>query len=337
MEVGIEAVGHRLLTEGAPTRAGWLHDRSVPFDPQRPLVSVNYGPVAATPALPDHGGRAILTAMTIAATADAVLDTPLALSAGPIAAYRRDGCVRLPGVLPAEILPTWKSCFAALVAANRPALPPMAERSTYHQAFLQVINLWRGDAAARRFVLARRLASIARQLLGAPGVRIYHDQALFKEAGGGHTPWHYDAHYWPLDGARTVTAWVPLQAVPSAMGPLAFALGSARLARHESDLDIDISDDSERLAAQRLADLPYDVQPYAAGDVSFHSGECFHRADGNHTDGMRAVMTVIYHASDARVVAPRNRAQGRDIEQWLPGCQPGDVAATEMNPLVDGI
>lgn len=55
------------------------------------------------------------------------------------------------------------------------------------------------------------------------GVRLYHDQALYKEAGGGPTPWHADQYYWPLTTDRIVTAWIPLQPVSADMGPLAFA------------------------------------------------------------------------------------------------------------------
>lgn len=54
-------------------------------------------------------------------------------------------------------------------------------------------------------------------------MRLYHDQALYKEAGGGPTPWHADQYYWPLTTDRVVTAWVPLQPVSPDMGPLAFA------------------------------------------------------------------------------------------------------------------
>jgi len=43
------------------------------------------------------------------------------------------------------------------------------------------------------------------------GVRIYHDQALNKEPGGGYTPWHCDGYYWPLQSDKILTAWVPLQ------------------------------------------------------------------------------------------------------------------------------
>ena len=40
------------------------------------------------------------------------------------------------------------------------------------------------------------------RLLQTPGVRMYHDQALYKEAGGGYTPWHVDQFYWPLDDGQ---------------------------------------------------------------------------------------------------------------------------------------
>ena len=43
------------------------------------------------------------------------------------------------------------------------------------------------------------------------GVRVYHDQALNKEPGGGYTPWHCDGYYWPVKSEKIVTAWVPLQ------------------------------------------------------------------------------------------------------------------------------
>ena len=50
---------------------------------------------------------------------------------------------------------------------------------------------------------------------------LYHDQALFKEPGGGPTPWHQDQYYWPFDTDKTITMWMPLVEV----GPVA---GAAR-------------------------------------------------------------------------------------------------------------
>ncbi len=58
--------------------------------------------------------------------------------------------------------------------------------------------------------MSRRLAKVAADLLGVENVRIYHDQALFKEPGGGPTPWHQDQYYWPIDTDKTITMWMPL-------------------------------------------------------------------------------------------------------------------------------
>ena len=117
----------------------------------------------------------------------------------------------------------------------------MDQRTTYQKAFLQIMNIWTKDELVQEFVFGQRLA---RHRGGADGdardVRLYHDQALYKEPGGGFTPWHADQYYWPFASAHSVTAWVPLQAVPMEMGPVAFAAGS-----HALDLgrDLEISDD----------------------------------------------------------------------------------------------
>ncbi len=61
------------------------------------------------------------------------------------------------------------------------------------------------------------------QLFGVKNVRLCHDQALIKEAGGGITPWHQDAMYWPLDGTKCITMWMPLVDITTDMGVLTFA------------------------------------------------------------------------------------------------------------------
>lgn len=56
-------------------------------------------------------------------------------------------------------------------------------------------NLWQHSERAHELVFSRRLAQIAAELLRVDGVRLYHDQALYKEPGGGITPWHADQYY----------------------------------------------------------------------------------------------------------------------------------------------
>lgn len=49
---------------------------------------------------------------------------------------------------------------------------------------------------------------------------------------------------------------------------------------------------------------------------------------------MRKVMTIIYHAMDARVIEPDSQSRRDDMERWLRGLKPGDLAASHLNPLV---
>jgi len=210
---------------------------------------------------------------------------------------------------------------------------PLAERSTYHKAFLQVTNIWTRSDVARELVFAPRLARIATELLGTRGVRLYHDQALYKEPGGGITPWHADGYYWPLSGELTVTAWIPFQDTPVEMGPLAFASGSHTFPALR---DLAISDDSERVIdeAMERERFPYVQEPFALGDVSFHYGLTFHRAPANLSDRPRRVMTVIYMDRDIEVAEPANENQRGDLEAWLPGARVGETPDGPLNPVL---
>ena len=211
---------------------------------------------------------------------------------------------------------------------------PIEERGTYGKAFIQVPNLWRHDARAAQFTLARRFASVAAQLLGVPSVRLYHDQALFKEAGGGRTPWHQDQPYWPLDTNKTVTMWMPLVDVAPEVGTMTFASGSHQL----GDLGAYVpSDDSDDVFGKLIDDKGLELHTYGplkAGDTTWHNGWMLHHAPQNPTGVLRAVMTVIYMADGTRVTEPTSKEQAVDKKYWLPGTDAGDLAATELNPIV---
>ncbi len=261
------------------------------------------------------------------------LDAPFILPADAVARYRRDGCIKLKQVLSEAAIARFQPIFQRLVAERARNLPPLAERDTYGKAFQQIMNLWIAEESVRPFVLSRRLARIAAELMEVDGVRLYHDQALFKEPGGGATPWHADQHYWPLDTDRTITAWIPLQATPLEMGPLAFSLGSQRT---DFGRELPISDQSEAEIGRRLklSDLPILETGYDLGEVSFHSGWCFHRAGGNRTTRPREVMTIIYFADGTRLAEPVTRYHRHDRDSWLPGSVVGQPIATRLNPLI---
>ena len=210
---------------------------------------------------------------------------------------------------------------------------PMEERDTYGKAFLQIMNIWTRSALVKEIVFSKRLAKLAADLMGVDGVRMYHDQALFKEPGGGHTPWHADQYYWPLANDNTVTAWIPLQETGLELGPVEFSAKSQQL---QEGRTLKISDDSETIIQKKLTlnDFKKVVEPFETGEVSFHSGWVFHRAGANSTKSMRKVMTVIYMDKDMRLKAPTNDNQQADWDTWCPGAVVGELIDTPLNPIL---
>jgi ectoine hydroxylase-related dioxygenase (phytanoyl-CoA dioxygenase family) len=262
------------------------------------------------------------------------INRPITLDAAYRDAYERDGFVKIKGVFDARVLAYYGQHISAEVVRRNTLLDPIEERDTYHKAFLQITNLWCRNEIAYEFVFGKRLASIAAQLLDVERVRLYHDQALYKEPGGGITPWHADQFYWPLSSDRTITAWVPLQATPLEMGPLAFAAGSHRMGFGR---DLEISDESERSLRKALESGRYREvnEPFEAGEVSFHSGWTFHHTGANTSGHARAVMTVIYMADGIRLIEPQRKQHYLDWEAFMPGVEPGEVVDSPLNPVLN--
>lgn len=248
-------------------------------------------------------------------------------------AFERDGFVKLRQVLDPDVLDQWAPVISSAVVELNTQHLPLEERDTYGKAFLQVSNIWQQNEAVKEFAFSTDLARIAAALLGVPSVRMYHDQALYKEPSGGVTPWHADQHYWPFATDRCVTVWIPLQETPDEMGPLCFASGS-----HTIDFgrDLPISDESEAQVQQALdaRALPVDDSSYRLGDLSYHLGWTFHRAGANVSTDNRKVMTVIYVDADMTITEPANVNQVRDLATWLTGSSVGDTVGSPLNPIL---
>jgi len=268
------------------------------------------------------------------ASLDAALGEPYELTAAQREQFREEGFIHLPHVLSPDALVALEPAITAdTIAHDAHAGVPLEDRDTYGRAFIQVGNLWERSPQARRLTFSLRLARIASELLDTRGVRLWHDQSLYKEPSGGFTPWHADQQYWPMASGLCVTAWIPLQAVPLEMGPLAFARGSHR---KRIGRDLAISDESEALIRTAVAEhgLREVTEPYAAGDVSFHLGWTLHRAGPNTTPTPRKVHTVIYMDVDMRLAKPKNAAQQLDQTTWTPSTAIGEVMDDPRNPVL---
>jgi ectoine hydroxylase-related dioxygenase (phytanoyl-CoA dioxygenase family) len=261
------------------------------------------------------------------------LQQPYSLTKEQIIFYQENRYIKLKQVLNEEALHFFNEVVSRRVEQMNTVTTKLEERGTYGKAFLQLFNLWREDEDVKALICSKRLAKIATELMQTDGVRIYHDQALFKEGGGGITPWHADQYYWPLDSDKTVTAWIPLQATPLEMGPLEFSAGSHVI---EAGRELEIGDDSESQIQQhlRVTNFKQVIEPFEAGEISFHSGWVFHRAGANITNQMRKVMTIIYMDKDMKLKNPENKNQVNDWHTWCPGAKVGEIINSPINPIL---
>ena len=271
--------------------------------------------------------------MLLPTSIEQFLQTNYELSKEQIKFYQTNRFIKLKEVLNEETLVFFNKTISARVNKMNTITTRLEERGTYGKAFLQLFNLWCEDDVVKELIFSKRLAKIATDLMQVNGVRMYHDQALFKEGGGGITPWHADQYYWPLVTDKTVTAWIPLQAIPFENGPLEFSAGSHQIVEGR---ELEIGDESENIIQQKLkvTDYKHVIEPFDAGEISFHSGWVFHRAGANFSNQMRKVMTIIYMDKDMKLKNPENKNQINDWNTWCPGAGIGEVINSPLNPVL---
>ncbi len=261
------------------------------------------------------------------------LNEPYSLSQEQIDFYQKNRFIKLKEVLNLETIQFFNEAISKQVNEMNQEQTALEDRTTYGKAFLQLFNLWTENPIIKEFIFSKRIAKIASDLMEVKGVRLYHDQALFKEGGGGITPWHADQYYWPLETDKTITAWIPLQETPLEMGPLEFSAGSHSIVEGR---ELEIGDESEEVIQKKLrvTDFKHVIEAFDIGEISFHSGWIFHRAGANSTNEMRKVMTIIYMDKDMLLKNPDNKNQIHDWNTWCPGAKIGEIINSPINPVL---
>jgi ectoine hydroxylase-related dioxygenase (phytanoyl-CoA dioxygenase family) len=263
----------------------------------------------------------------------AALDANYSVTPAQVKYFSENGFIKIKNIFDASVIDYMNIVISKEVDRLNNQQIPLEERDTYGKAFLQIMNLWTHTEAVKDIVFSKKIAQIATGLMQTKGVRLYHDQALFKEPKGGHTPWHADQYYWPLDTENTVTAWIPLQATPLNYGPLEFSAGSNKLT---AGRDKQISDESQAFLEAELKRHAFNhvVEPFDVGEISFHRGWLYHRAGPNVSGNMRKVMTMIYMDKDTALKTPENHNQQADWDTWCPGATVGQIVNTPLNPVL---
>ena len=212
--------------------------------------------------------------------------------------FQRDGFLVVENVFPSAQRALYGDAVDAAVARRAgDDLREVKDKTIYEQSFIQCMNLWEDSPDVRPLTFDQRMGAMAAELLGAEAVRIWHDQALYKEPGGRETDAHQDRPFWPIDPPQQITAWVPFDGSRRGQGAMAYIPGSHRVGLEKF---VDIS---------HIFQEPYDVvnDPLVAktkpvwveappGSVVFHHSLTVHLAEANETADTRRVYCVIYFA-----------------------------------------
>lgn len=178
----------------------------------------------------------------------------------------------------------------------------LAEKNLYEQTFVQCKGLWEDHSSVRPLTFHPKLCAAAANLLQTDSVRLWHDQALYKEAGGRKTDAHLDFPFWPVDQPQLVSAWIPFDGVQHGGGIMGYVQGSHRMG---IDQFVDIGqlrggEPIDLLQEPRVASRPLVWVEVPKGGVIFHHALTIHAAESNDSHTTRRVFTTVYVADGCR-------------------------------------
>ena len=262
------------------------------------------------------------------------------LTSEQIAAYQAQGFLVLHDFLNAEELAHWRDMTQEAVNQRLEqargkdfgqALSNQSDPDSYYaQVFTQCLKLADTHEGMRALIFDPRLGEMAAALAGVNGIRIWHDQALFKPPFGNPTAWHLDDPYWSFSSRQALSLWVALDDATLGNGCMWYIPGSHHTAAFEN---VGIG--------HNLADLfniyPQwrEIEPVAcpckAGSAVFHNGLTAHGAGANMTNKPRRAMTCAYMPDGSIFNGRRNILP----EDYFNALQIGDTLNNDtVNPLI---
>jgi ectoine hydroxylase-related dioxygenase (phytanoyl-CoA dioxygenase family) len=277
-----------------------------------------------------------------------VTPTPSNLSEHLVAAFGRDGFVVVPDLLTeAELQQFGAAVDKGVEVRSRGDARQLAEKTRYEQSFIQCQNLWEDCPGVRPLTFHPAVTETAARLLQVESIRLWHDQALYKEPGGRETDPHQDQPYWPIAETGTITAWIPFDGSTLESGAMGYLPGSHLLGIRKF-VNIFSGHPEDVLASEALRDLSPVYVEVPRGAVAFHGGLTFHLARPNQTDRVRRVHTAIYfrdgsvrgsefpHPSVDRAGIRLHEVIASAVTPIAWPRSPGDLPAPPVNSLTAG-
>lgn len=225
------------------------------------------------------------------------------LSQSQVDAFQKDGFLLVENFFTTDELDAFAPHVDAAVAyRTADDKRGLQEKNLYEQTFVQCMRLWEDHPEIAPFTFHPRLCAAAAALLQTDCVRLWHDQALYKPAGGRKTDAHLDYPFWPVDRPDLVSVWIPLADVHPGGGMMSYVQGS-----HTAGITdfVDIGQlrggrPYELLQDERVAGMSLVPVPAPKGCAIFHHACTIHAADSNNTTATRRVFTMAYMADGCR-------------------------------------
>jgi ectoine hydroxylase-related dioxygenase (phytanoyl-CoA dioxygenase family) len=213
--------------------------------------------------------------------------------------YKRDGYVMVPDLLSSEEVERFGTALTDAVKwRTKYHTIPLEQRSNYQQSFVQCMNLWEDRPDVAPLTFHPRICQAAAELMEVDAIRLWHDQALFKQAHGRQTDAHQDHPYWPMKETNSITAWIPFTQSTLENGALGYIPGSHAIGMRKF-VNIFFGEPERILDEPEVRDIEPVFLSVPPGSVAFHHGLTVHLAGANNTDTDRAVHTVILFADGA--------------------------------------
>jgi ectoine hydroxylase-related dioxygenase (phytanoyl-CoA dioxygenase family) len=227
------------------------------------------------------------------------------LTKDQIGSYQDNGFIVIDNFLSPEELEDWRKNVMEAVRERAGKKMPGKDLKTgeddginedteyFGKVFDQLINLWQTHEGVKKLMMDSRLGEMAARLAGVDGIRIWHDQALFKRPWANPTAWHLDTPFWSFADRRALSIWVALDDATYENGCLYFIPGSYKTTRFDNS-GIGKNMDGIFTVYPQLIGVNSVAVPMKAGSCSFHNGLTIHGAGANMTSGHRRAMTCAY-------------------------------------------
>jgi ectoine hydroxylase-related dioxygenase (phytanoyl-CoA dioxygenase family) len=228
--------------------------------------------------------------------------------------YQENGFLAVPDFLDATELRTWSRVSDEAVHERITKFKPTgaAFENTnvqaddyYARVFVQCLRLADSWPAMRELIYDRRIARWAGLLSGVDGIRVWHDQALFKPPFGNPTSYHLDNPYWSFSSRDSISIWIALDDATLENGCMWYLPGTHKTARYEN---AGIGNQIDGLFKvypewRKIDPVPVEVK---AGTAVFHNGLTAHGAGANMSNRPRRAMTCGFMPEGSTFNGTRN-------------------------------